>query len=212
MQPTKNLAIVFDFGGVLIDWNPRYLYRKLFDGDEAAMERFLAEIRFMDWNVKQDNGRPFDEAVAELSAQFPQYAALIRAYHERYPESISGPIAPTVALLKALKAAGYPLYGLSNWPLEKFLLVRPRYDFFNWFDDMVISGEVKLIKPDPRIFALLLERIGRPAAQCLLIDDSEKNIEAARRLGFQTIHFESPEQCEAALITLGLLPQASARG
>ncbi len=198
-------AIVFDFGGVLMDWNPRYLYRKLLDDDMDAVEQFLERIGFTDWNNEQDRGRPFAEAVAEWCAKFPDDAALIRAYHERYEESLAGPIQPTVNILYALKRAGYPLYGLSNWPQEKFELVRPRYEFFDWFDGIVVSGAVKLLKPDPRIFAVLLERIGRPAETCLFIDDSTPNIVTAQRLGFQTIQYTSPEQLEAELQRLGLL-------
>ncbi len=139
---------------MLIDWNPRYLYRELFAGDDAAVERFLKEIGFYEWNLKQDEGRPFDQAVAELCAQFPHYCALIQAYHDRYEETIRGPIWGTVEILRDLKDQGYPLHALSNWSVEKFALVRPRYPFFDWFETIVLSGEVKLAKPDPRIFRL----------------------------------------------------------
>ncbi len=124
-------AIVFDFGGVLVDWNSHYLYRKLLNGDDAAIDRFLTEIGFTEWNLHQDKGRSFADGVAVLSAQFPQYADLIRAYDERWQESLSGPIAGTVEILRSLKEAHYPLYGLSNWALEKFNLVRHQYEFFS---------------------------------------------------------------------------------
>ncbi len=202
-------AIVFDFGGVLLDWNPRHLYRRFFGEDTAALESFLTEIGFNAWNLEQDHGRPFAIAVALLSAQFPQYADLIAAYDVRWDETIAGPIQPTVEILRALKAAGYPVYGLSNWSAEKFNEVRSKYAFLDWFEDMVISGEVRLIKPDPRIFHLLLERIGQNAEDCLFIDDSAANITAAQALGFQTIHFKSPEQLEAELLRLNLLRQES---
>lgn len=192
-------AIVFDFGGVLMDWNPRYLYRKLFNHDEQAMERFLVEVGFFEWNQQQDAGRPFSEAVAELSARHPQYCDLIRAYDERYEESLSGPIMETVDILRQLHSSGFSLYGLSNWPAEKFQGVRARYDFFRWFDGIVLSGEVRITKPDPRIFHLLLEQIGRPAQECLLIDDSIHNIATAQALGFQTILFHSPQELEKQL-------------
>jgi len=198
-------AIVFDFGGVLMDWNPRYLYRKLFPGDEAGMERFLAEVGFSEWNQLQDAGRPFSEAVAELCARHPHYCELIQAYDQRYPESLSGSIPGSVEILRQLKAAGYPLYGLSNWPDEKFELVRPDYEFFAWFDSIVISGAVGVAKPDRRIFELLLAQVGRPASECLLIDDSAANIAAAQAIGFQTIHFHSPEQLANELKEHGLL-------
>jgi len=205
-QPNNHIrAIVFDFGGVLLDWNPRYLYRKLFNGDSSRMERFLTEIDFVGWNFQQDKGRPFAVAVAELSAQFPQYADLIKAYSERWEESIAGPIEATVDILQELKRAGYPLYGLSNWSLETYQRVRTKYPFFKLFETILVSGEVQLAKPDPRLFTLFLERIGRLAEECLLIDDSHVNIEAAQQMGFSTIQFESSSQLEQDLQRLGIL-------
>lgn len=197
-NPSPLQAIVFDFGGVLIDWNPRYLYRQFFNTDEAV-ERFLTEIGFFEWNQHQDAGRSFSEAVAELTAQHPRYADLIRAYDERYEECLSGPIQGTVEILKALRSLGFPLYGLSNWPAEKFAGVRQKHAFFELFDDIVLSGEVGITKPDPRIFLLLLERIGRPAQDCLFIDDAEANLAAARALGFRTVLFQDPRQLRQVL-------------
>lgn len=202
----NHLAFIFDFGGVLIDWDPRYLYTKLFNGDREAVERFLSEVRFYEWNLRQDEGRPFSEAVSELCVRYPMYSEMIRAYDTRWIESISGPIRPTVEILDALRQAGYTLYGLSNWSVEKFQVARHKFEFFGWFESILLSGEVKLVKPDPRIFTLLLNRIGRRAQECLLIDDSEQNIAAARRLGFQTIHFQSPQQLSGELARMGLLP------
>jgi 2-haloacid dehalogenase len=195
MNLTKPIsyAIVFDFGRVLVDWDPRYLYRKLLD-DPQDIERFLQEAHFYDMVRQQDAGRPVAETITEWCQRYPAYCDLIRAYDVRYPESISGPIWGTVEILRALKRAGYPVYGLSNWPGEKFRLMRPSFEFFDWLDGMVISGEVGLAKPDPRIYHLLLERAGRPAPECIFIDDSQTNIAAARQLGFRTIHFASPEQ------------------
>jgi 2-haloacid dehalogenase len=198
-------AIVFDFGGVLLDWNPRYLYRKLFDDDHEAVERFLEEIGFSEWNLKQDEGRPFAAAVAELSGQFPQHADLIKAFDERWEESMGGEIQPTVEILYALKRAGHALYGLSNWSSETFRRIRHKYAFLELFDAIVLSGEVKVAKPDPRIYSVLLDKINRPAEECLFIDDSEANVAAARRLGFRTIRFESAEQLGSELRRLGLL-------
>ncbi len=207
MLPTRIRAIVFDFGGVLMDWNPRYLYRKLFPGNDTAMERFLAEIGFTEWNQQQDAGRAFSLAVAELVQQFPSYAELIQAYHERWEESIAGPLQGTVDLLLPLKHAGFELYGLSNWSSEKFGAVRAKYAFFQLFDTILLSGDVKLIKPAPGIFEALLERIARSASECLFIDDSEENISTARSLGFETIRFESPDQLRRELQHRGLLPR-----
>src|SRR6266545_3572028 len=149
-------AIVFDLGGVLMDWDPYYLYRKILGEDRQAVERFLQAVDFSGWHKEQDRGRSFAEGTAELIARFPEYRELILAYDERYLESLNGAIQPVVEILRALKDLGYPLYGLSNWPAEKFALVRPQYPFFAWFDDLVISGEVGLVKPDTAIFELLL--------------------------------------------------------
>jgi 2-haloacid dehalogenase len=205
-QPSSDLPVlVFDFGGVLIDWNPRYLYRKVFNNEEEEVEKFLNEVGFFEWNQLQDAGRPFSEAVADLCARHPQYCDLIHLYDERYDESINGPIQASVEILQELHEAGFCLYGLSNWPAEKFPLVRRKYAFFSWFDDIIVSGEVHLAKPDARIFRLLLDRIARPASECLLIDDSRSNIQAAQALGFRTILFRSPQQLREQLQGMGLL-------
>jgi 2-haloacid dehalogenase len=196
-------AIIFDFGGVLMDWNAHYLYDKLLD-DPADMERFFNEIDFYNWNLEMDRGRSFAESVTELSRQFPKYIDLIKAFDERWEETLGGPIQPTVEILQALKERGYDLYGLTNWSAEKYAITRHKYPFFDLFDDIVVSGIVKLIKPDPRIFTLMLEKADRPAAECLLIDDSEANIIAARSLGFKTIHFKSAEQLGMELSRLGI--------
>jgi 2-haloacid dehalogenase len=203
---TTNIqAIVFDFGGVLLDWNPHNLFSRYFSGNTEAIDQFLAEIKFSEWNAQLDKGSPFAEGVATLSAQYPQHSHLIRAFHENWEESVVGEVPGTVGVLKKLKRKGFPLYGLSNWSAEKFAIVRRKYTFFDLLDAMVISGQVKLIKPDPAIFHLLLEKIGRPAHECLLIDDSEKNISVAKRLGFATIHFQSAAQLESELQQLYLL-------
>jgi len=193
-----------------MDWNPHYLYDKLPGYDHEKATRFLQEVDFYNWNLQNDRGRPFAETTAELSARFPQYRELIRTYDERYLESIGGTVEPVVRVIQALKAAGYPLYGLSNWPAEKFALVRPQYPIFEAFDEIVISGEVKIAKPERAIFEALLRRSGRRAEECLLIDDSEANIQAAKELGFQAIRFQSPEQMEAELRARGIL--VGARG
>jgi len=195
----RHPALIFDFGKVLVDWDPRHLYQKFFPDDPAAMERFLTEVQFYNWVRQTDSGRPFTETINEWCACYPNYCKLIRSYDERYEESIIGPIQGTVEILHSLKEAGYPLYGLSNWPQEKYLIIRPKFDFFDWFDDILISGEVKLAKPDPKIFQLLLERIQRKPEDCLLIDDSQENIRVAAHLGFQTILFTNPEDLHFTL-------------
>jgi 2-haloacid dehalogenase len=197
-------AVVFDLGGVLVDWNPRYLYRKLIE-DEAAVEKFLAEVCTPEWNLRQDAGRPFAEAVEELIVQYPDQHELIRAYHLRWEETIGGPIAGTVEILAELKRAGYTVAALSNWSAETFPVARQKFDFLNWFDVAVISGEVKMVKPDPRIFELLLEKLGRRAEECVYIDDVEANVRAARELGFRAIHFTSPDQLREELERMEIL-------
>lgn len=198
-------AILFDFGNVLLEWNPRYVYRRYFPDDEDAMERFLHEVNFMDWNSQQDKGRTFAEGIAVLSQQFPHYAELIQAYHDNWIDSIVGHLEGTVKLMKQLKEAGYSLYGLSNWSAETFPIAREQYDFFDLLDDIVISGEVGTIKPEPEIFEIALKRIGKPARECLFIDDSVANIEQASRMGFATIHFRSSEQLEEDLHKMQML-------
>ncbi len=182
-------AIIFDFGGVLIQWDPHNVYRRYFDRP-TQIDQFFAEINFASWNAEQDRGRPFTDGIAMLTSQFPQHAHLIRAYYDHFEDSIIGPITGTVEILRRLKQAGYPLYGLSNWSAETYPRVKHQYDFFNLFDRIILSGEVKLIKPEPAIFNLTLQTINRYARECLLIDDFEMNINAAKKIGFVTIHFK----------------------
>ena len=198
-------AIIFDFGNVLLEWNPRYVYQRYFPNDPEAIERFFQEVNFADWNLQQDKGRPFAEGVAVLSKQFPQYSQLIQAYQEHWIDSVGAVYSGTIEILKHLKQAGYPLYGLSNWSAETFPFAREKYDFFDLLDDFVISVEVGHVKPDPEIFHIMLEKIGKPAQECLFIDDALINIRQAQKLGFETIHFQSPEQLAVALRELKLL-------
>ncbi len=198
-------AILFDFGNVLIEWDPRHVYRRYFPNDEAAMERFFQEVSFMEWNAQQDKGRPFSEGVALLSEEFPQYARLIQAYHDNWKDSIGSTVEGTVEIMKRLKQSGYSLYGLSNWSAETFPLVRDQFVFFQLLDDIILSGEVGHIKPHPEIYKIALKRIGRPASECLFIDDALANIEQAKKMGFAVIHFQSPEQLESELKALKLL-------
>lgn len=202
------VAIVFDLGGVLVDWDPRHLYKKLFADDPDLMEWFLSDVCTPEWNAMQDAGRPFAEAVAELASRHPEYESLISAYHTRWEEMVAGAIEPTVEILKDLRKAGYPLHALSNWSAETFALMRDKFDFLGWFETVIISGEIKLIKPDARIYRLLLSRINRRAEDCVFIDDSLPNVLAARDLGFRTIHFRSPESLREELERMGILINA----
>ncbi len=197
-------VVVFDLGGVLIDWNPRYLYRQLIE-DEAEIERFLAEVCHAAWNEEQDRGRTFAAAVEEAAARHPGERALIEAYHHRWHEMLAGPIIGSVQILEELKQAGYELHALTNWSVEKFPIARERYEFLDRFESILVSGEVGLIKPDPRIFRLLLESIGRPAADCIYIDDNAKNVAAAAALGFEAIGFQNPDQLRQDLTRRGAL-------
>ena len=201
---TPITAVIFDFGGVLIEWDPRNLYRRYFD-DPETMEQFLEEVDFMGWNLLQDKGRPFAEGVAELSAKFPHREELIRAYHEHWEDSIGEPIWPVIEILKRVKAAGWPVYGLSNWSMETFPIARQRHHFFDLLDDYLLSGEVRLVKPDPAIFEHMLDKIGRKPEECIFIDDNPANVQASRALGIVTIHYQSPEQLEQELHHLGIL-------
>jgi 2-haloacid dehalogenase len=198
-------AIVFDLGGVLIDWNPRHLYRKMFDGDEEAMEKFLSEICTSEWNARQDEGRPFAEATEELVTRHPDHAEFIRAFFDRWPEMIGGAIEQTVGILDELKRTGYEIYALSNWSAETFPQARKRFGVLDWFDFIVISGEIGLVKPSREIFDFLLEKTGRRAEELIFIDDSPTNVIAARSLGFNAIQFCSPRQLRDELIFRGLL-------
>ena len=198
-------AIIFDFGGVLLDWNPSLLYNRFFPNNPEGMDTFFKEVDFAGWNAHQDRGRSFKEGVAVLSAQFPHYAHLIQAYHEHWIESIAGEHEGTVQIVKQLKQKGYPVHGLSNWSAETFPLARAKYHFFDLLDSIVLSGAVGYNKPEPEIYQIMLEKISRPAQECLFIDDSPANIQQAQMMGFQTIHFRSSEQLKEALRRLEIL-------
>jgi 2-haloacid dehalogenase len=195
-------GLLFDIGGVLIDWDPRHLYRKLFD-NEDEMEWFLAEVATMEWNVQHDAGRTWAEGVALLTADFPEHTDLITAYWTRWDEMLGGAIEGSVDILRRLKEAGHELNALTNWSTETFPIARERYRFLDWFEQIIVSGEEKLIKPDADLYRIALDRIGRTASECIFIDDSQKNIAAAAELGFDTIRFIDPEQLGQELAARG---------
>jgi 2-haloacid dehalogenase len=204
-------AVVFDLGGVLIEWDPRHLYRKLL-ADEAAVEEFLATVCTPEWNAELDRGRPFAEGVAELVERHPEHAAAIAAYHERWPEMVAGDIPGTVEVLAELRAAGVPLYALTNWSAETFAITRGRFEFLEWFDGLLVSGEERVTKPDPAIFQLLLDRFGLDPTATVFVDDSEANVAAARRLGFDAIRFTGHEELRRELVARRLLPRSAPTG
>ena len=197
-------TLVFDLGGVLIDWDPRYLYRKMFD-DEGDIDIFLSEVCNSEWNVKQDAGRALAEATAERVALFPEKKPLIEAFYDRWEEMLGGEIGETVDILRELKAKDETLYALTNWSGETFPIALQRFDFLHWFEGTLVSGDEKLAKPDPAIFHLLLSRYKLQAQDCLFIDDSKINIEAASRIGFETHHFTSAQGLRQTLIHRNLL-------
>lgn len=197
---------IFDLGGVLIDWNPRHLYRKLFD-DEQAMEHFLANVCTMAWHVQHDAGRPFAETAAELKREHSGYDDLIDAFGIRQDEMMGGAIAGTVALLERLAAAGVPLYAITNFPSESFPAARRKFPFLALFRDIAVSGHERVVKPEAELFHRLLRRNAIAPGRAVFIDDSMKNIDTARTLGLHAIHFTSPEALERKLISLGVLPE-----
>ncbi len=182
-------AVVFDLGGVLIDWNPRHMYRSLFNGNEEAMERFLTTVTTPEWNLEQDRGRPFAVGIEELVERHPHQEALIRAYWGRWQEMIKGPIHETVAVLADLRHRGVALYALTNWSAETFAMARHQFEFLGWFDGIVVSGEEGLAKPDEAIFRVLIERYHLAPERTVYIDDSMVNVGQARRLGLDAIQF-----------------------
>ena len=196
-------AVVFDLGGVLIEWDPRNLYRKLF-GDDATMEAFLTEVCTPAWNARQDAGRPWPEATASLAGEHPEFRELILAYDERWEEMLGGSFPGTVAILDELHRAAVPCYALSNWSSAKFAVARGRYPFLEWFAGIVISGDEGIAKPDPAIFRILLERFALSPAATVFVDDLDANVDVATRLGMIAVAFRDARRLRRDLRRLGL--------
>ncbi|MEO5821611.1 MAG: HAD family phosphatase [Vicinamibacteraceae bacterium] len=205
MAALRPTVVVFDLGGVLVDWNPRYLYRQLFDGDDVAMERFLDEVCTPAWNDEQDRGRPFADACALLVREHPERRALIEAWPLRYEETMAGPVAGTVEVLAELRARKVPLYALSNWSAETFPHARARFPFLQWFRAIVLSGELRIAKPDPAIYQYLLDTYRLRAEDLVFIDDAPRNVAAAAALGIRAVQFTDAAALRRALVDLGLL-------
>ena len=191
--------IVFDFGGVLVDWNPRYLYYPYFNGDKEQAEWFLKNICTYAWNIQMDGGKPFAEGVAELSDKHPEWADAIGVYHTRWNEMIGGEVEGTASLVSRLKEAGYKIYGLTNWSMETYPTIRDRYTVFSLFDGIVVSGEEHLLKPDRKIYDCLLERYGLEAEESVFLDDNADNVAAAMSIGMGAVQFINAEQAEQEL-------------
>ncbi len=205
MDTHRPTVVVFDLGNVLVDWNPRYLYRKLFDGDDAAMEQFLAEVCTPAWNDEQDRGRTFAEACALLVRDHPDRRELIEAWPARYPETMAGPVEGTVEILAELRDRDVPLYALSNWSAETFPHARARFPFLQWFRGIVLSGELRMAKPDPAIYRYLLDTYRLGAEDVVFIDDAPRNVEAAASLGIRALRFTDAPALRTALVELGFL-------
>jgi len=181
-------TVVFDLGGVLIDWDPRHLYRQLFS-DTDEMERFLAEVCSLEWHGRFDEGRPIAEGIEELVARHPELEPLIRAYGERWQDMFAGEVPGSVPVLEELAAAGVRLLAITNWPGETFPAARARFPFLARFEAIVVSGDERVRKPDPRLFSVLVERYGVDPPAALFVDDAPANVEAAAALGFRTARF-----------------------
>lgn len=198
-------TVIFDLGGVLIDWNPRYLYRKLLKS-EAEVESFLGDICTSDWNEQQDAGRSLEEGTRLKVNEYPGHKALIEAYYGRWTEMLGGPIEGTVDILQQLKKQGtHKLLALTNWSAETFPHAWERYPFLHWFEDILVSGREKLKKPNPAIYHLLLSRHHLSPTETLFIDDNQRNIDSASGLGLQTIWYRDPDQLTSELQKLGIL-------
>jgi 2-haloacid dehalogenase len=198
-------TIIFDLGAVLIDWNPRYMYRTLFS-DEVEMEKFLADITTSDWNEEQDAGRSLEEGTELLVSKFPEYERLIRAFYGRWDEMLGEAFHDTVEIFRQLKDSGkYKIYALTNWSAETFPVAFDRFEFLRWFDGIVVSGAEKMRKPAPDFYHILLNRYHVKAEEALFIDDNHRNILAAEKLGIKCIHFTSAEQLSGELAKQGLL-------
>ncbi len=197
-------TVVFDLGNVLIQWDPRHLYRKIFGADEAAMEYFLSEVCSMAWNEQQDRGRPWAEGIAEASARHPAYASQIRAFYDRWDEMIPGALDDTVEILQQLRALNLRLLALTNWSAQTYHFAEDRFPFLSWFEGIVVSGRERLVKPEPAIFQLLIQRYHLRPETTAFIDDSLRNVVAAQGEGLQAIHFHGAGALRLQLQALGI--------
>ncbi len=192
-------TIIFDLGGVLINWDPKHLYRKIFD-DETKIDWFLTNICDMHWNEQQDAGRSLVEGTIAKIKEHPEHAEHIKAYYERWSEMLGGPVEETVAILKQLKENGdYHLYALTNWSAETFPIALERYDFLQWFEGIVVSGTEKMKKPEAQFYQLILDRYDIDPSLSLFIDDNLRNVEAAIAHGIDSIQYIGSKQLSKEL-------------
>ncbi len=198
-------TIIFDLGGVLIDWNPRHLYRKIFKTEEE-IEWFLQNVCTSEWNEQQDAGRSFEEATDELLAKFPEHEVAIRAWYGRWEETINGPIHDTVEIFKTLKAENkFRLYALTNWSEQTFPWALKNFEFLHWFEGIVVSGIEKSRKPFPEFYRILLNRYAIDPSKAVFIDDVHRNILGGEAVGIKGIHFQSPDQLRKDLVALNIV-------
>jgi 2-haloacid dehalogenase len=202
---TKFDTIIFDLGGVLIDWNPRYLYRKIFK-TEQEIDWFLENICTPEWNEEQDAGRSFEEGTKILLKKYPDHEQAIHAWYGRWKETIQGSFPQTVDILKNIKQKnGYRLYALTNWSEETFPWALDKFDFLHWFEGIVVSGVEKTRKPFPEFYKILFDRYQVDPHRAVFIDDNLKNVVAGRALGMEVVHFQSPQELQLSLMKLGVL-------
>tara|TARA_Y100000385_G_C12851503_1_gene533307 strand:- start:89 stop:706 length:618 start_codon:yes stop_codon:yes gene_type:complete len=199
--------IIFDLGGVLVDWNPEYVYLDVFNGDQKKMQWFFDEVCTFDWNENQDAGYPLAQATEDRIKLYPQYEQWIRMFYGRWEEMLGGPIEGTVKILKELvNDQNYRVIALTNWSAETFPVALKRFDFLHWFEGIVVSGTEKTRKPFSAIYQITLNRYQLNPTNSLFIDDNERNIDAAQRMGIKTIHFQNPKQLKISLEALGINP------
>jgi 2-haloacid dehalogenase len=195
--------VIFDFGGVLVEWNPRFLYRDYFQ-DENEMEHFLHSVCTDEWNLEQDKGRSLEEGTQLLQKKFPGFHDLIQLYYDKWEQMLNGEFPETVSILYKLKEK-YKIYGLTNWSAETIDIAYKRFPFFKAFDGIVVSGEEKMVKPDKRIYHLLLDRYHLKAANTVFIDDNLMNVNAAKEIGLYAIHFKNPGKLKAELSAINAI-------
>lgn len=193
-------TIIFDLGGVLVDWKPEYVYRKKFNGDEKKVQWFLNTVCTPEWNIEQDGGRTIEEAVKIKIAEFPQYEESIRIFYDEWEYMFSGPIVENVELFKKLKASGnYKIYALTNWSAEKWNKALELFPFFNDFDGVIVSGQEKTRKPYSKIYNIILNRFHITPEKAIFIDDNYENVEASKKLNIHGIHYKNLIQLKKIL-------------